>query len=467
MATLLSCRDAILAGIDTWMPYIDMACLDEVLGSIPLANVAPPPDLIFEAFRYRGPADIVALILGQDPYPTPGDAQGLCFSAPRGAKVPKSLVIIFDCLEAAALRKPRKNNDLRPWAVQGVLMLNAALTTTCGVRGAHRRHWAPFLTSFLGRLFRRAAPLHALLWGGDARAFAKVARAGGHHVHEWSHPSPLGDNPRPPAGRFVNCPHFADVNAALAAAGRPPIVWDNDVPITAFADGACIRNGAPDAQAGFGVAIIGGHFGDEKEPTVLAGRAASGRLRRAGGKLFLAPVAAAQTNVRAEYLAIIHALDVLIRGRAVGAVELVSDYDTALKTLSTWYPRRAAAQTATELKNLDLITIAAQLLEELRAQADVTLTHTYSHQPRPPPDAPPRAQLLWLGNHRADELAAIAIWGNGMFSDGPLAHVVPRALPALAAEPVPLAPVPLARTPAPPIELDADTAALVADVFGL
>ena len=260
--TLLDLKAEIVLGVDMarWGAIIDEEKLDTALGSISIEKgvntIAPPPALIFEALRYGGPEDFRVVIIGQDPYPAQGQAQGLCFSVPSGIALPESLKRIYGCLDRAGLRREHSTNgegfgpsiisgDLRPWAVQGVLMLNSALTTVVGERRAHADQWKPFVHDFLRRFCEyKSGACHFLLWGGDARAFAPVARKNGHVVLEWSHPSPLADNKLPEASRFAMCPHFELVNAALVEASLRPITWDNLPPSSPSATAAVGRTGS-------------------------------------------------------------------------------------------------------------------------------------------------------------------------------------------------------------------------------
>jgi uracil-DNA glycosylase len=420
--------DAALAGVSLeWRALMDLDYLSRAIAPI-LADetVTPPLRLIFEAFRYGGPADITTVIMGQDPYPTPGEAQGLCFSIPGGVARPESLKRIFECLERAGLcrehpelppaAQPAAGGDLRPWAVQGVLMLNAALTTRARERGAHAAAWKPFVDDFLRRFCaERAAAgarVHFLLWGDDARAYAAEARRHSHAVHEWTHPSPLADNRQAEAARFRACPHFEEVNAALAAAGRRRVAWDNLAPAFAFTDGSCPLNGRPGARASFAALVTGGQFGaaaivrGEVRPTEYA-FVDEGDPER-GLRATRAP--ATPSNNRGELLGIVYAFLALLRGRAVGRVEVISDSEISVNTLLDWLPARLKKGTERELKNYDLVMIAWRLLGLLRAQAaEVVLTHTRSHQKAPPASAPSRERFIHRGNAMADEHAALAL----------------------------------------------------------
>ncbi|MFA6166958.1 MAG: RNase H family protein [Gemmatimonadaceae bacterium] len=417
--------EELLRGVDpAWHEYIDRPRLVGALDAIGDGPVTPPPALVFEALRGFGPDETRVVIIGQDPYPTPGDAQGLCFSVPRGRPLPESLVRIFGCLDRMGPpgrlsgrlpgQAPRRTGgDLRSWAAQGVLMLNTALTTAPGVRGAHAPAWKPLVGEFLRRFCaerqRAGRRLQFLLWGGDARAYAPVARAHGHVAREWTHPSPLIDNRLAEALKFRNCPHFEEVNAVLREEGRRPIDWEPSSSVFAYTDGACSNNGGADARAGFAAVFAGGAFGG----VVVRGGVRPFAYRfvdeeRLESGLAVDDASAVQpSNNRGELLGLAYALLALLRGRALGRVEIVSDSKISIMTLREWLPERLAKGTERELKNFDLVWIAWRLLGALRDQASsVTLTHVRGHQRAPGPDATARERLFHRGNELADEHAA-------------------------------------------------------------
>jgi uracil-DNA glycosylase len=402
MATL---RDEMLAGIDIarWEGVLPLDLLDAVCAALDGKPIAPPAALVFEALRRVGdPARCRVVIVGQDPYPTPGDACGLSFGVPPGTAQPESLRRIDGALARAGLRKPESPplGDLRPWASQGVLLLNRALTTAPGERRAHAAVWKPFTDALVARLCRATAGLHFMLWGGDARS---LARAPGHVYHEWSHPSPLADNKLPEHLKFRMFDGFAAANSALRARGLRPICWDTTAPVVAYTDGSCLENGSHSARAGYGVIFVGGALGG----VTLRGPVPRFELELGPTTQVRATsVPAVPTNNRAELLAIATALARLIDAAAIGPVEVVSDNDVSVRTLNEWLPARVRKGTAHELKNWDLVRVVAALLDRLRAQAaSVVVRHVHAHTAQPPASASARERLDWLGNKRADELA--------------------------------------------------------------
>ena len=164
--------------------------------------------------------DVRVLIVGQDPYPTPGHAVGLSFSvAPDVRPIPRSLVNIFSELESD-LGLPRPTSgDLSPWADQGVLLLNRVLTVTPGKPASHRgKGWESVTAAAIAALVHRGGPLVAILWGRDARNL--VPHLPGIPAIESAHPSPLSAH----SGFFGSKP-FSRANELLAQQGAAPIDW--------------------------------------------------------------------------------------------------------------------------------------------------------------------------------------------------------------------------------------------------
>jgi uracil-DNA glycosylase len=164
--------------------------------------------------------DVRVLIVGQDPYPTPGHAVGLPFSvAPDVRPIPRSLVNIYTELESD-LGLPRPSSgDLSPWADQGVLLLNRVLTVTPGKPASHRgKGWESVTAAAILALVERGGPLVAILWGRDARNL--VPHLPGIPAIESAHPSPLSAH----SGFFGSRP-FSRANELLAQQGAAPIDW--------------------------------------------------------------------------------------------------------------------------------------------------------------------------------------------------------------------------------------------------
>ncbi|MEO8121644.1 MAG: uracil-DNA glycosylase [Rhodoferax sp.] len=200
------------------------------------ATIYPPQP--FRALVLTPLAQVKVVILGQDPYHGPGQAEGLAFSVAPGVKLPPSLRNIFKELA----RDPLPGNGTLPeptdgslvrWAQQGVLLLNACLTVEDGQPASHaRRGWEELTDAIVSAVSSRESPVVFLLWGAHAQtkqgliiangAHAASARAS-HLVLMANHPSPLSAM-RPPKP-FLGCGHFGQANAFLAQHGCGPIAW--------------------------------------------------------------------------------------------------------------------------------------------------------------------------------------------------------------------------------------------------
>lgn len=181
------------------------------------AKVLPAPGDIFRALRETPLPAVRVVILGQDPYPTPGDANGLAFSYVGSGRLPASLRVIL--AEAGSPRAA--GGDLTHWARQGVLLLNSALTVEAGKAGAHLRYgWSALTDEAVAAVSGRAQPAVFLLWGAQARARAGLIDPERHGVFESGHPSPLNR-----ARDFPGSDPFGRSNAWLAAGGVQPIDW--------------------------------------------------------------------------------------------------------------------------------------------------------------------------------------------------------------------------------------------------
>jgi uracil-DNA glycosylase len=176
-------------------------------------TVYPPPGRIFEAFK-RTPFDKVrVVILGQDPYHEPGQAQGLAFYVPPNVPVPPSLRNIAKELGHMP--------DLLSWTDQGVLLLNATLTVAAHRAGSHQnRGWEIFTDAVVRALAERRENLVFILWGSYALRKGAIVNRSRHCVIESPHPSPLSAH----RGFFGSRP-FARANEYLAAHGIPTIEW--------------------------------------------------------------------------------------------------------------------------------------------------------------------------------------------------------------------------------------------------
>lgn len=183
----------------------------------------PEPSTVLRAFGAPF-EDVRVLIVGQDPYPTPGHAVGLAFSADRAVRpLPRSLANIYKELDADLGIPPAIHGDLSAWQRQGVLLLNRVLTVRAGEAGSHRGHgWEEVTAHAVRALVARPQPLVAVLWGKEAASIAPLL--GDTPVIVSPHPSPLSAS----RGFFGSKP-FSRVNTALEAQGAAPIDWRVDL----------------------------------------------------------------------------------------------------------------------------------------------------------------------------------------------------------------------------------------------
>lgn len=186
------------------------------------AVVYPPQPL--RALALTPPGRVKVVILGQDPYHGPGQAEGLAFSVAPGVKPPPSLRNIFQELQRDLGLPVPVNGSLVRWAEQGVLLLNTCLTVEDGLPASHAgQGWEDFTDAVI-RHCSQAGPAKAfLLWGAHAQKKRAVIDTRRHSVFESNHPSPLSAR-RPPTP-FMGCGHFSAVNRWLQAQGETPVTW--------------------------------------------------------------------------------------------------------------------------------------------------------------------------------------------------------------------------------------------------
>ncbi len=182
--------------------------------------IFPPGGQIFKAFELCPLDKVKVVILGQDPYHGYGQAMGLSFSVPQGVEAPPSLKNIFKEIESDLGIRMSGSPDLRPWAEQGVLLLNSVLTVRAGQPASHSRiGWQTFTDAVIKTISDRCEGVVFLLWGNYARSKADLVDKSRHHVLEAPHPSPLA------RGAFFGCRHFSATNEILAAEGKSPVDW--------------------------------------------------------------------------------------------------------------------------------------------------------------------------------------------------------------------------------------------------
>jgi uracil-DNA glycosylase len=177
---------------------------------------------IFAAFDHSTFENTKVVIIGQDPYHGPDQANGLCFSVRDGVPHPPSLINIFKELEQDLGKPYPKSGNLERWADQGVLLLNATLTVRAHLAGSHQKKgWEIFTDAVIGKLSQEKEGLVFLLWGGYAKKKAELIDGAKHHILISGHPSPLSAN----RGLWFGNKHFSKTNALLTGQGKLPIDW--------------------------------------------------------------------------------------------------------------------------------------------------------------------------------------------------------------------------------------------------
>ena len=185
-------------------------------------TVYPPPKYIFRAFDLCPFDKVKVVILGQDPYHGPKQANGLCFAVEDDIRLPPSLQNIFKEIESD-MGKPlgHRSGDLARWAEQGVLLLNATLTVRAHLANSHQgKGWEHFTDAAIRALSNERENLVFILWGNYAKAKGAHIDRSKHCVLESAHPSPLSAY-----NGFFGCKHFSKANAYLEAHGKTPVDW--------------------------------------------------------------------------------------------------------------------------------------------------------------------------------------------------------------------------------------------------
>lgn len=183
-------------------------------------EIYPPEDKIFNALNHVPYDKIKVVIIGQDPYHEPGQAQGMSFSVPENVEIPPSLVNMMKEIESDLGIKCYNNGNLERWANQGVLLLNTVLTVRRGQANSHKdKGWEILTRKIIELIGKREKPIVFLLWGSYAQSYENLIGPQ-HLVLKAPHPSPLS------AYRgFFGCKHFSKCNEFLKQNNVEPIDW--------------------------------------------------------------------------------------------------------------------------------------------------------------------------------------------------------------------------------------------------
>lgn len=214
----------------SWKPYLEeeftktyfFDLVNFVTSEYNTHQCYPPTNKIFNAFNHCHFDDVKVVILGQDPYHGPNQANGLSFSVNDGISHPPSLINIFKEIETDLGIKYPKSGNLERWAKQGVLLLNTTLTVRAHEAGSHQKKgWETFTDAVIRKINDNKENVVFLLWGGYARKKSKLIDSKKHVVLETGHPSPLSAN----RGYWFGNKHFSRVNCQLERASQELIQW--------------------------------------------------------------------------------------------------------------------------------------------------------------------------------------------------------------------------------------------------
>ncbi|TYA78692.1 uracil-DNA glycosylase [Seonamhaeicola marinus] len=215
---------------ESWKPYLNeefnkpyfTELVNFVKNEYKTQTCYPPGKEIFNAFNHCHFNDVKVVIIGQDPYHGPGQANGLCFSVAEGVQHPPSLINIFKEIESDLNIAYPKSGDLTKWSKQGVLLLNATLTVRAHNAGSHQKKgWETFTDAVIKTVSSNTSDVIFLLWGGFAKQKAKLIDKSKHHILTSGHPSPLSAN----RGYWFGNKHFSKANTILGNLDASPIRW--------------------------------------------------------------------------------------------------------------------------------------------------------------------------------------------------------------------------------------------------
>ena len=423
--------------------------------------IRPAPENILQAFKYFEVDDLKAVLIGQDPYPHPDYAQGLCFSVPKEKKIPNSLKMIYKALG----NNDPEHGDLTNWAEQGILMLNIYLTRTPNIEngdvngngGSDKSNlhpfWKPFTEALIKYISQRKKYHGLLLWGRVAEEVAPIGTAS-MDIFKWGHPSPAStaNQKRKNPKNFRYCDHFKKLNDALKAHDRTPIKWvetpvetpnppiekkSSSLRIVACTDGGCPKNGNKHAIASYGV-YFPKKF--EKIENGMAGRKIHGLVPPSILKLLDDEVVASSKNVpptnnRGELLAFVYAFQEIIDAGIVAPILIITDSEITMKTITTWmWNWYKVKKDFSHKKNSDIVAIIYKQIQKIKELIPtktlfsknlgdmnwdgLTIIHQNSHIKKE--DIPKEGTIAWEkyhGNQTADDLCNEVLASPKKFSD--------------------------------------------------
>jgi uracil-DNA glycosylase len=182
----------------------------------------PPRKQLFAAFTNCPFGEVKVVLIGQDPYHGPNQANGLCFSVNDGVSFPPSLQNVFKEIQQDLGQKIPTSGNLERWAQQGVLLLNATLSVQQGMPGSHQNQgWEQFTDAVIRKISGEREGVVFLLWGSFAKSKSKLIDSSKHYILQSGHPSPMSAN----KGHWFGNKHFSKANSYLLSTNKTPIQW--------------------------------------------------------------------------------------------------------------------------------------------------------------------------------------------------------------------------------------------------
>lgn len=435
--------------------------LNKTIEKVGLDIITPPIKDIFACFRKVN--NIRVVLIGQDPFPQNGRATGYSFSVPykigeKKVAIPPSTRNIYKCLmEHKLMEQSPAHGNLEHWAEQGVLMLNAALTTEVGKSNVHK-WWNAYTDKLIQTIDKNNDNIAYILLGNFAKEKKKLITNATNTVFEWKHPSPLSSvNQLEHPENFTHCTCFTSVNTLFTERGEVPIDWNPDgktivniqkkpavvyktiprseaffeksdtnvfgtykpdvEPATRdrpspgqmfiFTDGAAKANSKPAiCTAGWGFYMTG--VNDKKE--TITQTVKSGPIVRIDATKDTTVVH--PSNQRGELMAVLEAMKTLRDWLDEAGNEdimrympvlLVSDSQYTLNIITKWWNSWVSRGTLDGKKNLDIIRPMMELIDGIRNRVIFSTRHIRSH--RQEPNRGTYEWFLWYGNEVADKAA--------------------------------------------------------------
>ena len=342
-----------------------ISAMDKLIETCDESRITPSICNIMQWAKYSDINQVKIVILGQDPYPAKGDANGLAFST-GASKCPKSLSVIYRCLKQTGCVSEIPNIfTLTNWAKQGVLLLNTALTTEIGARGKTRHFllWKEFVDNIIKCVASIDNEIIWMLWGSHAQSKCKLI-TGRHIIYKTAHPSPLAQNRiTNPTQQFINCTHFIDANDVLEEEKQQPIIWDPVIHHVVYTDGSAnlrlgkLKKAHKGSIAGWAYYITKGPLKQLQDSGLVKTREKIRiAVKDSDGNIVPTLYTGYPTSIRAEGIAIIKALAAIVnhKPRYEGIITLKTDCKFWYDVIMT-YKWMDTSKKIDDKKNRDII----------------------------------------------------------------------------------------------------------------